>query len=497
MYNDLENSYYDDRSSLLYESPLMEEPPTRNKKGGKLFEYNNAGGAEDSKTIIFEHDFQKKILSEALDTVKQFIITKKRILTGGMAIDMALRNKGGKLYEDNEVPDYDFFSPEFHIDAYNLGIELSKKFSGVSVIRALHVSTMKVRINFAVVADISYMPTAVYDKIPTLMYKGFRIVHPHYQMIDQHISLSRPFENPPMETVMARWKKDIQRYDMLVDNYPLDVIELKEFTDDVQYEISIDTLKDHCVNGYVAALYWIKKAESDGYDLSRKNLSDIVGTFNMESILTVEMPGDVPFTIYTDDFNKICGDLKITEKKYYSPFLDKLPRHIEGKVDDHTYEIFDNRGKLISAHFDQCWFSNIQTVMCYLLTKYIMDNLERHLFLYLELQSILFWAANKYGSDGKYDKYLPTVEVYGRYNWSESYMISLEDILVLFKFMDRKTITPKNLYPEPGKPLNESVFEFNPEETHIYKFDGAECDTFEELMLPDGDGVEADTDDDE
>ena len=40
-------------------------------------------------------------------------------------------------------------------------------------------------------------------------------------MIDQHRALSLPYENPPWEVVMHRWKKDAKRYDLLYSIYPL------------------------------------------------------------------------------------------------------------------------------------------------------------------------------------------------------------------------------------------------------------------------------------
>ena len=38
-------------------------------------------------------------------------------------------------------------------------------------------------------------------------------------MIDQHSSLSLPFENPGMEVIFHRWKKDLTRYGKLYKHY--------------------------------------------------------------------------------------------------------------------------------------------------------------------------------------------------------------------------------------------------------------------------------------
>ena len=77
------------------------------------------------------------ILHNAFETVKLLIIERKRILVGGMSIDYALKKKGYLLYDDNEIPDYDFFSPEFHKDAYDLAKVLRKEYEIVDVINEI------------------------------------------------------------------------------------------------------------------------------------------------------------------------------------------------------------------------------------------------------------------------------------------------------------------------------------------------------------------------
>ena len=184
---------------------------------------------DDPEVILFNHNFQKDTLDKALDYVKDYIKKHKLILVGGQAIDYALRKKKSKLYDDNHLVDLDFYS-SYHVkDAYDIGEALSDMFpdGNVSVINALHTSTMRVRINFQEVADITYVPEVLYKKLPTIMYDGYRIIHPHYQMIDQHRSLSLPFENPPFETALHRWKKDIVRYHLLKKFYPI-VIDKKK-----------------------------------------------------------------------------------------------------------------------------------------------------------------------------------------------------------------------------------------------------------------------------
>ena len=116
-----------------------------------------------------------------LGLVKKYIARENLIVVGGMAIDMSLRLKGHKLYDDGILPDYDFFSPRHSVDAYNIAEMLYKAgMRNITVINANHVSTMRVRVNYEVVADVTYIPANVYKSLPTLQYKDLRVIHPPF-----------------------------------------------------------------------------------------------------------------------------------------------------------------------------------------------------------------------------------------------------------------------------------------------------------------------------
>jgi hypothetical protein len=208
---------------------------------------------DNYETLLFENDFQKNIIEDCLNVVKQFILDRQRILVGGMAIDFALRLKGDKLYNDNKLPDYDFWSPEFHKDAYDLADILANKYDKVSAINAQHISTMRVRVNFVVVADITYCPENLYIKTKTLSYNGIRFIHPHYQMIDQHRALSLPYENPPRETIIGkRWKNDIERFEMLYKYYK--IVDNEFNYEKEKYENKKEKILEDFKGSYLASL---------------------------------------------------------------------------------------------------------------------------------------------------------------------------------------------------------------------------------------------------
>ena len=449
---------------------------------------------DDYETIIFEHDYQKDNILAAMNVVKQFIINKKRILTGGMAIDMALRKKGSFLYKDNKIPDYDFYSPEFHKDAYDLGSVLSNKFSDISVINAMHSSTMRVRVQFVVVADITYIPEEVYNNIPTIVYNNLIVVHPSYQMIDQHLALSFPFKNPPMETIMDRWKKDIMRYDLLTKSYPINFPDIKasKYSSLVNFAIKCKILKNNCIGGIVGLLYWLDLAKKEGLDLHyntiNKNKAGYQSIFKPLHLsvkeLKVSIPVECSLSILSDTYEILMTEFK-GDVKYYNELIDKIPRKITITNGKSTVEIIDNKGSLVSAHLckEGIYISNLQYIMCYLLTQGIFYKNEISLYAYKIAQDILFWAAESYNKETSkkkqiYEKYLPTCETYGKYNKSSSYILLLNRELSFLRESFKSYSIPRPAYPSKDKIINQDLYNFDPSASDIYQIDGMETKEF-------------------
>lgn len=454
--------------------------------------------SDDYEIIKNKRDFQIDNITEALEIVRNFIIKNKRILTGGMAIDLSMRSINEQLYSDDTLPDYDFFSPEFHKDAYYLAVVLSKKFSGVSAIRARHVSTMRVRVNTVPVADITYMPQNIYENIPVIFFNGINIVHPNYQMIDQHRALSLPYENPPNETITgSRWKKDIDRYDLINERFPVDYELMNDF-DKFETTLNLNDLSGICFGGYVSLLFWLGKAKELGFGdktitsnsksklhVSELNIDDfgklVIGS---ESIF-IQLNITTYITILTDDIKDVCDKIK-GEKTWYNSLCDKIPRKVtikDKKIEPEIrYEIIDNKGRLIGAYQLQSkriWFSNLQDVMCYLLTLGIFYKSPLALFAYRVAQRVLFWACKEYINTGKEEfiDFLPTEKVYGNFNLSESYLVLREQLYQKIGIIKKVDELPKNFYPENGE-FNEELNNFNPEKTKLYMFDSKECDPF-------------------
>jgi len=435
-----------------------------------------------------------KILLNALDLVKKFVIREQRMLVGGMAIDFALRLKGDKLYDDDTLPDYDFYSPQHFVDAYEIGQWLVRTgYENVSVINANHPTTMRVRVNFQVVADVTFVPKEILENIPCLNYQGMRIVHPHYQFIDQHHSLSQPFENPPLETIMHRWKKDIKRHDLLYQHYPLRLLNVKSEQVHLGEELTwpLEQLRGACISGFVALNFWLEKAKGMGYEPQHS-----FGTFRENKTgITAAVPNDGFALVLLSHEPKVTTD-KFTNKPVQSfyPLLGIFPkRYVVGRVEVHDFEF-----NLVSAHefAPGLHVVNLQHVMKYLLAYYIVIQKIKgekrgysHYVGYLECRRLLQWASDHYcnppANHNKEDylAFLPTPTVYGKQNLSESYRIAKE------RFQRRKNnepaaqITPKNLYAQNmiHKTIPPQFLTFDLKSSEIFLIDGSEIPDKSEL----------------
>jgi hypothetical protein len=394
----------------------------------------------DSKLIDRYRDLTIKKAADyasymkALDIVQDFISARERILVGGQAIDAALKMKGDDgIYNIDQIPDYDIISVNYFKDAYDLGAILSRKgFKGISIINALHPTTMRVRLNFRELCDITYMPASVYNVIPTLKYKRFKIVHPHYQYIDQHRAFAYPYENAPYETILNRPYKDMIRYDMLYTLYPLRKLNIvNESIQLVKRTLTYNLLRGQCIDGFIALNYWLTKAKEMGF--KPDNNVDI-GSCKFESEqLTCLVPHEARTVIFSDDIEEFVKRLggHVTPT-YYNEFIGKLPR----KCVIDKFEIFDNNEKIMAHKVDaenDIYVANIQCVMMYLLVNYIlvMKISKRPRYYsyyagYLLARDLIRWAGKEYSTaeNGAIMAFFPTAETYGARNITTSYLVS-------------------------------------------------------------------------
>lgn len=245
-------------------------------------------------SILERHSAERELQLELIELVKKFARERRLIIYGGVAVDMALRLKGGKIYEDDALWDVDMLTDDSVKNAYDFVDLLREKgYKEVNAIRAVHIQTMRVRVNSIICADFSFVPKPIFDKIPTLNYQDLLFVHPQYQYTDTHLSFTFPFANPPSENIYNRFSKDLERYRLLVSYYPTIV---SEVIDKKLYEER---------------------------------------TFDMPSELEYAFTGFVAYNIMVDVYNKMCKMLTGGTIKS-KPVKDKKLKKKAASVDDDT-----------------------------------------------------------------------------------------------------------------------------------------------------------------
>ena len=292
------------------------------------------------------------------------------------------------------------------------------------------------------------------------MHKGFVIIHPNYQLINQHIALSHAYEGKPRETISSsRWEKDMTRYDMLYESYPL-FVPFEQFAKIEQREIEFLDTADQCLTGLAALVYWVEAATKLGFK-SKSNLGSIDKTANICG----------PVALYMNDIKQARTLLK--KHKFFNRQLDHLPQSV---VSD-NYEIFDNKDTFIAAHKEpQFYVANLQTIMVYFLTRLLVNKSKnkQYFYGYLACRDLIEWAAKKMyenPDDKFYPKLLPTVEYYGLENNTESYLLNKQK---------NNSLKPRHMYNYHLKNgvIAPELLDFDYSKSWVFDLDGEPVSDF-------------------
>jgi hypothetical protein len=413
--------------------------------------------SKEYEILAIKYDPIYADLIKAIKIVKDFIIDNNLIIYGGSAIDYALRLKGDQIYptESLAIPDLDFLSPDSVQHTYELADILYKAgFKQTRAIVAMHVHTMRVDIaDNHFIADITYCPPEIFKKIPYLEYNEMRCVHPDFQRIDLHSSLSFPYDNPPLEVIFNRWAKDIKRFNLLDKYYPIQV--KGETRETKLIEIPLEISK-YVLNGF-AAYNLIYRVFSDLVDIVPDDIyegvfevNDVVKFKTMESILDL-----VHF-----DIHKCSKELNLTDVKEYEPYISILPEIITGEADMQTktsVHIYSTKNRMVSVNTVKINETNFRVVnIQYLMRHFIaLSNTSEHktralyLTLYLSLQKMIS-EIEKLNISKELIKDTPlmlSISTYGSENNSLSYERLLNNLLHDISGAPLHVV-PKNYYPE-------------------------------------------------
>jgi hypothetical protein len=147
-------------------------------------------------------------LRRALSVVEEFLRDKHRICYGGMAINAHLP-KSLKFYDFSKtLPDYDFFTSTPEEDVKDLTHRLKNQgFTEISARVGIHEGTTKVFVNYVGVADISYLPPWLIQRLQkrAIVDDGISYADADFLRMNMYLELSRP------RGETERWEKVYKR----------------------------------------------------------------------------------------------------------------------------------------------------------------------------------------------------------------------------------------------------------------------------------------------
>ncbi len=169
-----------------------------------------------NEKIQKKHRLKKHTKPELFYNIERFIIDKKLIGYGGMAINTLLP-KDKQFYEDIDVPDYDFFSPHAKSDAIHLSNLLAKTYEDIEVKSAVNDGTFKIFVNFIPIVDITQIDESLYNNLleKSIYNKGIYYAPYNYLRMSMYLELSRPLGD------ISRWEKVYNRLQLLNHSHPL------------------------------------------------------------------------------------------------------------------------------------------------------------------------------------------------------------------------------------------------------------------------------------
>lgn len=426
----------------------------------------------DPDKILYQSNYYKPLIDKAMRITRDYVSEHKLILTGGMAIDLALRAKGKSIYDDDTLPDYDIISDKNLYHATALAEKLCKAgLPDVNVINAIHITTVKVRIKRVVFLDSTYVPPLCMERIPYLDIDDLRVVHPHYQFIDQRHSLSHLMSDTGLSlNIFNRLTKDVNRNRILRSLYPIqsnpdtygkssriikipiDFIKINEkCLKQIDPEVYVYT-GPACITGYLG--YLIMMALFDN------TLNKLVVT---DSHLEVSIPKGIPVRIISCDIESIKPNKKLT---MYRPLLGLKP--VSQTNED--FEFVDTYGARIGCNIIELpnklkvCVGSVDFLLMEMLRDRIYINKEPYSSYYCELVDAV---DKKQLDEMSSSEWCPSLNCYGIDDLPEYRVFMLEKLMNPDTTNDLK---PKSSYPFAPKCITRS--KFDEANSHYFRIDG-------------------------
>lgn len=423
----------------------------------------------DPDIIMYQLNYYKPLIDRAMKLTEDYVSKHKLVLTGGMAIDLALRMKGSSIYSEDVLPDYDIISDKNLEHANALaGILCKEGLPDINVIGAVHITTVRVRIKRIVLLDATYVPTSCFNKIPYLDANHLRIIHPHYQFIDQRRSLGLLLEDTGLSlNVFNRLEKDIARNNLLRSLYPisskptkpsmrtigipLDLIKMDESKLDQIDDEAFTYTGNVCISGYVGMIIMMGLGSGgDTWTLSK-------------SSLTVSIPNEIPIQLLTCKMENLKSYTKGMDT--YRPLTNIKPMSISNG----DYGFADTYGSRISCNIIELskGVSVCIASVDYLLMELLRDRIyvsdEPFSTYYVQFVAMV----DKFRSQDSDAIWWPSLNSYGVDDLADHRVAQIENAMD-----DKKELALKPKSSYPFHPQCKTKSGFDPTGSHYFMLDG-------------------------
>ena len=366
------------------------------------------------KKIIEESSYLYKLNNEpTLDEIKKvydiiikFIIKKKKIIYGGYAQNLLIKekNKDDAFYKEynnvyincTDIADLEFYSSNPLEDTIELCDELYKNnLKYIESKEGVHGETYKIFVNFIGYCDISYISDNIYNNIPTININNIKCAHPNFMMIDSF----RVF-NDPM-TSYWRLEKSFIRYNKIIKYYPFELINKNNLLINYIFSPNINILNfikkkiiyksKLIVIGFYAYNYYAKKSDK----------KFIFNNFPYYELISDDLKKDG--IIIFNKLKKINNNIKIKQYyQLYEYFDNKIEYYINNKL---ILILYGNYNRCTVYNYSikkKIYFGTFNLIIMYLLINYyyyiiIKNNnlMELYNLLYINLFKLRNLYLNK------------------------------------------------------------------------------------------------------
>jgi hypothetical protein len=345
---------------------------------------NNIKDIIDKSSLLYKMNNEPNLdeIKKIFDVILNFIIKKKKIVYGGYAQNLLIKDKNPQdvFYKEynniymycTDIADLELYSSTPLEDVIELCDELYKhNFKYIESKEGIHAETYKIFVNFIGYCDISYISENIYNNIPTITINNIRCAHPNFMMIDSF----RVF-NDPM-TSYWRLEKSFIRYNKMIKYYPFELINKDLSLDKYKFDINnniLNYIKKKIIHkskliviGFYAYNYYAKKSD--------KNY--IFNDFPYYELITDNLKKDG--IIILKLLKKLNNNVQI--KQYYElyEYIDnKIEYYINNKL---ILILYGNSNKCIVYKYSykkKIYFGTFNLIIMYMLINYYYYNIIKN-----------------------------------------------------------------------------------------------------------------------